>query len=300
MNRLFAAVDRYWYAPAPAERLALLRIACGAFAVVYLAVHAGGFTSVARFDPLQFEPVGPLAPMTSPLHPYAVYALHAMTLLCGVAFTLGAAFRVTGPVFALLLLFLTSYRSSWGMIFHTDNLLTMHVLVLGVSPAGDALARGKSRTLPAPPDGRYGWPIRVLCAVTTLTYLLAGIAKLRTSGYDWVSGDVLRTQIAYDNLRKIELGSIHSPLGAWLVSVAWIFPPLAAVSLVLELGAPIALIGSRLAVYWVALAWSFHLGVLATMAIAFPYPLSTVAYLPFFPVERILEWRRLRALTRRV
>jgi hypothetical protein len=300
MNRLFAAVDRYWYAPAPAERLALLRIACGAFAVVYLAVHAGGFTSVARFDPLQFEPVGPLAPMTSPLHPYAVYSLHAMTLLCGVAFTLGAAFRVTGPAFALLLLFLTSYRSSWGMIFHTDNLLTLHVLVLGVSPAGEALAGGKSRTLPALPDGRYGWPIRVLCAVTTLTYLLAGIAKLRTSGYDWVSGDVLRTQIAYDNLRKIELGSIHSPLGAWLVSVAWIFPPLAAVSLVLELGAPIALIGSRLAVYWVALAWSFHLGVLATMAIAFPYPLSTVAYLPFFPVERILEWRRLRALTRRL
>jgi hypothetical protein len=59
------------------------------------------------------------------------------------------------------------------------------------------------------------------------------------------------------------------------------------------------LIGSRVAVYWVALAWAFHLGVLATMAIAFPYPLSTVAYLPFFPVERVLEWKRLRALARR-
>lgn len=296
MNRFFAAVDRYWYGPAPAERLALLRVACGAFAVVYLTVHAGGFTSVARFDPAGFEPIGPLAAMTSPLHPYAVYALHVLTLLCGVAFTLGAAFRVTGPLFALLLLFMSSYRSSWGMIFHTDNLLSLHVLILGVSPAADALARGKVAPGSSTPHGRYGWPVRAMCTVTTLTYLLAGIAKLRTSGWDWVSGDVLRTQIAYDNLRKIELGSVHSPFGAWLVSARWIFPPLAAVSLVLELGAPIALIGSRIAVYWVALAWSFHLGVLATMAIAFPYPLSMVAYLPFLPVERALEWNRVRAL----
>lgn len=298
MNPVLAAVDRYWYAPAPAERLALLRVACGAFAVVYLTVHAGGFTSVARFDPAQFEPVGILAPMTSPLRPFVVYGVHALTVLCGVAFTAGAAFRVTGPLFALLLLFVTSYRSSWGMVFHTDNLLTLHVLVLGVSPAADALARG--RTGSASPHGRYGWPVRALCAVTTLTYLLAGVAKLRTSGWEWVSGDVLRTQIAYDNLRKIELGSIHSPLGAWLVSKAWVFPPLAAVSLVLELGAPIALISSRIAVYWVALAWAFHLGVLATMAIAFPYPLSTVAYLPFLSVEKLLEWKRLRGLARRV
>jgi hypothetical protein len=298
MNRVFAAVDRFWYPPAPAERLALLRIACGAFAVVYLAVHAGGFLSVARFDPTQFEPLGPLSPMTSPLHRHAVYALYALTLASGAAFVTGAAYRVSGPLFALLLLFMTSYRSSWGMIFHTDNLLTLHVLVLAVAPAADALVRGRPAAEPAS-GGRYGWPIRAMCTVTALTYLLAGIAKLRTSGWEWVSGDVLRTQIAYDNLRKIELGSMHSPLGAWLVSSAWIFPPLAAVSMVIELGAPIALIGSRIAVYWVALAWSFHLGVLATMAIGFPYPLSTVAFLSFFPVERALAWKPLRALAGR-
>jgi hypothetical protein len=35
------------------------------------------------------------------------------------------------------------------------------------------------------------------------------------------------------------------------------------------------------------------------MAIGFPYPLSGVAYAAFFPVERVLAWKRLRALTRR-
>jgi hypothetical protein len=54
-----------------------------------------------------------------------------------------------------------------------------------------------------------------------------------------------------------------------------------------ELGAPVALLGRRIAAAWAALAWSFHLGVLALMAIAFPYPLLGVAFLPFFRAERL-------------
>ena len=59
----------------------------------------------------------------------------------------------------------------------------------------------------------------------------------------------------------------------------------------------------RAALIWSACAWSFHAGVLALMAIAFPYPLSGCAFLAFFPVERALpqlqRWRqRLTALGR--
>jgi hypothetical protein len=293
------AMDRFWYAPAPAERLAVVRIACGGFALVYLLVRAPGFVSVARFAPSLFEPVGPVALATSPLQAFAVYALYAVTVLLGAAFVAGAAYRATGPLFALSFLWMTSYRSSWGMVFHTDNLPTLHLLILALAPAADVLAsdRRKAETR-AGEDGRYGWPLRAMAAVTVATYVLAGIAKLRASGWDWVTGDVLRTQIAYDNLRKIELGSLHSPFGVWLVKTAWIFPIMAAVSLSVEMGAPLALIGTRVAAYWVALAWAFHVGVLLTMAIGFPYPLSGVAYAAFFPVERVLAWKRLRALRR--
>ena len=38
-------------------------------------------------------------------------------------------------------------------------------------------------------------------------------------------------------------------------------------------------------------AWSFHVGVLTLMLIAFAYPLSFVAYAPFFRVERLLDSR---------
>jgi hypothetical protein len=103
----------------------------------------------------------------------------------------------------------------------------------------------------------------------------------------------LREQIAHDNLRKIELGSIHAPLGATLVQYGAPFGVLAIVSLCLELGAPVALFSRRVAIAWVAGAWSFHLGVAGLMAIIFPYQLTLLGFLPYFELER---W----ALVRRV
>jgi len=52
-----------------------------------------------------------------------------------------------------------------------------------------------------------------------------------------------------------------------------------------ELGAWVALLGGRWRNVWVVGAWLFHLGVLAVMAIVFPYQLSGVAFAPFFRLE---------------
>ena len=51
--------------------------------------------------------------------------------------------------------------------------------------------------------------------------------------------------------------------------------------------APLALLHPRIGRAWCALAWGFHVGVLATMAIAFVYPLSFVAFACFFDVEEL-------------
>jgi hypothetical protein len=58
-------------------------------------------------------------------------------------------------------------------------------------------------------------------------------------------------------------------------------------ALAVELGAWLALAGGRWRTAWVVAAWLFHVGVLALMAILFPYQLSGVAFAPFFPLERI-------------
>ncbi|HVG88949.1 MAG TPA: hypothetical protein VM823_08255, partial [Gaiellales bacterium] len=187
----------------------------------------------------------------------------------------------------------------------TEHLLALHLLVLALAPAADACsldARARAAATAGPPAGepsgagqpmngtwagRYGFPVRIVSLVTVLTYVLAGWMKLRNGGWAWLSGDVLRNQVAFDNLRKVVLGDRWSHLGAWLVAANWFWRPVALATLVVELGAPVALLGGRWRNAWVAAAWSFHLGTLLLMAIMFPYPLSGVAYASLFPLERL-------------
>lgn len=295
MSRL----GRWYFAPAPAERLAVLRALIGGYALVYLVGRFLGFVDFSRFSASTFKPVGPVAIIEHPLPTVVLALLAAVTVVLGVAFVAGHRFRVTGPAFAVLYLWVVSYRNSWGMPFHTENLIVLHVLVLGLSPgAADVWARDARGRAPPEASGRYGWPIRLLCLVTVTTYVLAGYAKLAKSGTGWITDDTLRGLVAFDNLRKIELGSAHSPVGAWLVSVPWLFTPLAAFSLAMELFAPVALLSRRVGQIWCVLAWGFHFGVIVLMAIMFHYQLFFVAYASFFDVEklgrRVVRWRERR------
>ena len=287
MNAYAGTIDRYWRVSAPAARLAALRIIIGGFALGYVLIRAGNLGSYAGLPDAQFDPVGVNSLLSGPLPETAVELLPWLTALAGLGFVLGWRYAITGPAFALLLLWVTTYRNSWGQIFHTENLLVLHVLVLALSPAADALSfDARGRSVPGD-DGRYGWPIRLMCLLTVMTYFVTGQTKLRNAGLDWVTSDSLRNYVAYDNLRKAELGDTHSLLGAELVSHGWFFPPLAVFTLAVELGAPLAMLSRRVAGVWIAAAWSFHLGVLAVMAIVFPYPLLGAAFAPFFEVERL-------------
>jgi hypothetical protein len=285
-------IDRFWRAPAPAARLATVRVLCGAFSVIYLVARAPVLADFRGLPSGRFEPVGLAFWLSGPLPHALVWLSWALCTAAGVAFTLGYRYRVSGPAFGALFLWVTSYRNSWGMIFHNDNLTVLHALVLGLSPAAAALSLDARREGARADDARYGWPLKLLCALTLATYLVAGLAKLRGAGLSFAEGDVLRNQIANDAMRKLQIGSIHSPFGAWLVQYAWPFPLLGSLSLAIELGAPLALFWPALARVWALSAWAFHFGVLLSMAIVFPYPLSGVAFAPLFEVERI--WRRPR------
>lgn len=295
---MIGALERWWFAPAPARRLAMLRILVGGYAVAYLVVRFAHLVSVTGMSAKQWKPVGPVIVLPGPLPAAAVVALVVLTLVLGLAFTAGWRFRVIGPAFAVAFLWITSYRNSWSMVFHTDNLMVLHVIVLATSPAARALSLDARRRGDAPddtPHARYGWAIRLLCAVTVITYFIAGWSKLHNAGLGWVTSDTLRSYVAYDNLRKVELGAGYSWLGVTLAQHGALFPPLAAVSLLVELGAPLALLHPRVGRVWSAAAWSFHVGVLVLMAIMFHYPVTGVAYTSFFPVERLHDgWLRLR------
>lgn len=296
MNHLdVGRFDRWLLAPGSARRLAILRILVAGYATSFVVLRWPSFWNGASLGERQLEGVGVLWWLTNRPDPTLMHALLIITVCAGVLVTLGLRHRVTGPVFAVLFLVVTTYRLSFGHVIHTEHLVAVHLLVIGFSRAGDALTPRRSPPSPdrdVPDQDIYGWPVKVMACATVVAYTLAGWAKIDHGGLDWLVGDVLRNQVAYDNLRKVLLGSDHSVIGAHIIGYRWIFPPFAVLTVAVELLAFVTLLGrTRLTVAWVFAAWAFHVAVLATMAIAFPYQLTAIAYAPLLPVEHIFRRR---------
>ncbi len=300
MNNLLFSLRRYWFADAPAERLAALRLVLGIFSLGYLLPRVGMFREISRQATDLFEPVGVVSWLQAPLPPMVFDGLLVATLLANIAFLLGWRYRVSGPLFGLLLLMTMCYRNSWSMIFHNDNILVLHALILGFVPAADAWSLDSRRsTKPgswlfgttAGQNWQYGWPIRLMMAVATAPYILSGIAKLAgPTGIGWITGEVMRDQVAIDALRKIVLGGSSSKAIYLLYSQTGLFMLLGLITMVVELGAPFALASRKWAMRWAVVAFLMHWGILLMMDITFRYQLSGAMYACFFPAEFVIFW----------
>lgn len=276
-----------FYDPVPSRRVRVVRTLTFGYAVAWLLVRAGYIVDVSRLPDRRFEPIGVLAPLPSAPPQWLVLAIWLLTAAtCGAA-ALGRRVAAAAPLGAVGMLVLATYTSSFGQVFHTEHLLVLHLVILGAAAIVE----------PAAGPTTSGWPLRLMMAVVAVVYVVAGIAKLRHGGLAWITGDTLRNWVAVDNLRKLLFDDIYSPLGGWLSSIAWLWPPIAAATIVVELGAPLALIPGRTRHAWVAAAWAFHVGILALMAISFPYRLVGVAYAAFLPAEQIVD--RVTSIVRR-
>lgn len=268
----------WWFGPVPARRVDICRVLTFGYAAIWLVVRARYVWDVAGLPARRFEPVGLMETFGSPPSREAVMTLWAVGLVCSVLAILGRALRVTAAVAGLSLLTVVTFTSSFGQVFHTEHLVALHVLIL---------AAAMLLTTDHDSDIRSGWPLRLMMSTLVVTYVVAGIAKLRFSGWDWLTGDVLRNWVAADNLRKVLLDDPASSVGGWLAGISWVWPPIAMFTLFVEIGAPIALARGRIRWMWLTSAWLFHVGIFALMAISFPYQLSGVAFAAFLPLERL-------------
>jgi hypothetical protein len=125
--------------------------------------------------------------------------------------------------------------------------------------------------------------------LTLTCYFLAAVAKLKGPlGRRWVTGEALRSQVAVDGLRKELLGSSAAPLARTIYERVELYRLLAVGSMLIEAGAPIALLNQRLARLWALGALGMHWGIFMIMGIRFRYQMSGVIFAPFFEPERLL------------
>jgi len=285
-------IDRWWRAPAPAERLALVRVVVGFYCLANFGARVPSLLRVAKLSPARFEPVGIASVLAEPLSPGLFTVLVILSLLGALAFTLGWRQRQLAPIFAVSLLFVGTYRNCWGHMSHADQLVVIHVIVLAATPSADTLSLDAraGRRCAGPPE-RYGWPLRLIMVTVAISYMLAGWAKVDNGGWAWVSGESMGNQIANDALRKLRIGAAHSPFARWAIARPGLFTLMSTATVAVELGAFMALMDRpKLRAAWVLSVWCMHLGIAASMAIVFPYPVSGAALVSFFPLERGLAW----------
>lgn len=299
MKTLLLKLKDFWFSPAPAERLAILRIASGGFSLWYLVTRFEMIQRMARSDSAMFEPVGLSNLLGGPLPPALFTFIFCFGIALNIAFIIGLKFKWTGPLFALLLLFLLSYRNSWSMIYHSRIALVLHVLVIGFVAAADAFSfdawwkKRKGMAANAISHWRYGWPIKLVCAATVFTYFLAGLAKVFGElAWDWVTGSAMRSQVAVDTLRKMVLGENFSPLFEWIYPHTGLFLIMGILTFVLELGGPLVLGNKKAGMIWAFLTWTMHWGIFFIMGIRFRYQMSGLIFLPFFETEKAIPYLR--------
>jgi hypothetical protein len=299
---ILGRLDRFWFVEAPASGLGILRVLVGGYAVWLLQFRFNSIIESTRLPASQFQPVGVVSFLTAPLPPQVISSLLTLAAVLSVLFTIGLAYRVTGPLFAVVLLTVLTHWASWGSVNHPDALVTAHVLILGLTRAADAVSvdalirawrqrggRVRAAALPNPAGAwQYGFAIKLMCAVTATSYFLAGIAKVSSShGWGWGTGEVLLRQVAWDGLRKELVAQPPPPEAAFIYQHVWLFAVLAVGSLIVELGAPLALLHRRLGYLWVLAAFPMHWGIYFVMGITFRYYLCGLAYASFFPLEGV-------------
>lgn len=333
MSWLRSGWDSLWFDAAPASQLAVVRILVGCFSFWFLWERYLAFQLTAATPPELFMPVGPIwalhaedglplllrgigfeslaDSLVGPVGLERFRLLLNATLVFNLLFVVGFQFRISGPVFAVLLLWLLSYRNSWTMIYHTSNLVVLQVFILGITASANALSldslwrgrfgpgpwlRGMWKPTDSAVDWRYGWPLRLIIAVTTATYFLAGMAKVAGPlGWSWASGESLLTYIHHDGIRKELLGGAATTATHHLHELTALLTLVAILTLVIELGAPLVLLGRRGSRYriWAPAIWAFvalcmHWGILFIMGIEFRYQRSGIAFAAFLPLGLFL------------
>jgi hypothetical protein len=292
--RSIRTLDGWLRTPIPLVRIQRFRALLGLYTALYLIVRFPVLWALGNRSAASLDPVGVWWWLSEPLPAPLVRAVAVVAVVGSCTIVIGRGVQWATPLAASSTLALATYRASFGQMLWFDNLMVLHLLLMGAWSVGcRRRTTGGTGTDTHQVDVMVsGFVLRLAGIVTVVTYLLAGVAKLRIGGWAWMDGDALARHVAFSAARLKLLGATPSPLAEWLLAVPGLLTAGAAATLLVELLAPVALLGRRWASCWAVAAWSMHVGIAASMFVVFAYPLTLVAFAPLFRLERLptLRW----------
>jgi predicted DCC family thiol-disulfide oxidoreductase YuxK len=162
---------------------------------------------------------------------------------------------------------------TFGKTGHGDGNLVLAMLILAFSRCGDAWsidavirswrgARVRDRVM----SGEYTWPTRCVWLLTAMVFLAAGIAKLRLSGFSaWAMSDNMANVLLQHKYKS------HPPTnwGVWIAQFPILYKTLAALTIIVEVAFPLALISRYARWVFVPSMFLMQVGIGLTMGVWF-------------------------------
>ena len=305
--KIVNCLNNFWFRALSPDRLSIFRIIVGLYCLYFTFNFLSASSVFSKLPVYLYNPVGIFNIFSNPPELLTIQLILLAAVIANILFILGFLFKITGPVFSILLLFVISYKNSWSMVYHSHNIVVLHCLVLGFTRSADTLSLDSvinktfqhkfislffcSRVAGTDQAWQYGWPIKLINSLTVTTYMIAGIAKIMGPlGLYWALGESVRSQIAVDAIRKEFISTGAETLAFLLYNKAYIFTAMGISTLILELGAPLALLKRRIGYIWAILTYSLHWGIYMIMGITFRYQLLGIIFLPFFELEKIIPF----------
>ena len=273
----------FWFTPAPAYTLGLVRIGFGAVVLVWTLTLLGDLYRV-------FGKQG-AAPAYAPLdYQWSVFALWTgdealligwvLLLLSAVAMTVGWHSRFAAIlVFVLIMSF---YRRAAYIFNAGDAIITIVALILALSCCGAALSLDQRRRTGSfwSAQTLAPWPIRLLQVQLSLIYLVSVQAKL-SGGKSWADGSAVFYAWRTDGRWAL------LPTPEWLSANAILVNALTWGTLVIELAIAV-LVWNRRWRFWVLAAGVvMHVTMMLNMNVGFFSVAMFVLYLAFVPADAL-------------
>ena len=268
-----AAVERWFCAPLPMARVAVLRVIAYLFLILDVLYLRPWGVGHGELDSEWYAPlwIGRAVPLPTPT-PLLVDVLIGVLVVGSLLGLTGRFPRLIGYTVAVAYLQWMIVSMSYGKVDH-DRFGFM--LLLFVLPTvGRASVRDRSLSEAA------GWALRMVQIGAVATYFLAGLAKLRYGGLDWFNGATVARSVVRRGT-ELALPLLDYP---WTLRTAQWF------IMIMELTSPVLLfLKARWQYVIVAGLFGFHIATFMGITIIF-FP-HLVALLAFLPLERVIPSR---------
>lgn len=265
-------IERWLFAPGPAERLAALRI--GLSLVLLLRLSRDIYADLSAQPAALFRPRSFMNLLASQPPRPVVIAVQAAGIAAAILAIVGFRARAALPVAWGAALFLAGMVTSNGKVMHNDVMLLLAAVPLLAAPHSDARSLDARRRGHRPrPDLGYGWGVRAALVVVAGGYFFSGLQKLVNSGPGWVTSDNLRWVLYASSDGQ----ATPNAAALFVAERAWLAHLLAGATLFLELTFPLALFRPRAAPLYAAGAIGMHLGIRLAMGLDYWAWVGTVA-----------------------